>query len=269
MTKTIQVLPQFFVGLMFLLFGFIGNTNAAVPVAPKLLAPGKQAANSVLTYKWVPVARANNYQLWVTDSTGRRIAKRYRKAKVCKSATNQCSVKLNIALAPGNVHWRVRAKNADGWGAWSRSRLTTVTPKMETFANALEVGDRYDYFTEAKVGGLLFNDMWRVLHERNARCWISEYSTLTQYQFYEDNSFLPGPLYRYSGIDVSVGQLTVYSIGWYYRPSSNVPLRAAYVNAGIGDFLLVLADDNTFVEAFWHNGNYLVVTPFHVGNQCL
>jgi hypothetical protein len=119
------------------------------------------------------------------------------------------------------------------------------------------------------MGGSLFRELWRVLHESHAPCWVSQFSSVTQYQFYNDPSFLPGPLYRYNGFNVSVGRLVVYNIGWYFRPGQTTPLRAAYVNAAIGDFFLVLADQDTMVEAFWHNGNTLVITPYHIRNQCL
>jgi hypothetical protein len=109
--------------------------------------------------------------------------------------------------------------------------------------------------------------MWRVLHESNAPCWVAP-NTLTQYQFYEDPSFLPGPLYRFSGIDVSVGRVTVHSIGWYYPSGQTTPFRAAYISAGLGDLLLGIVDNNTIAEVFWHSGQP-VTTYYEAGTNCL
>ncbi len=251
------------------LFCAVPNANAAVPPAPVLRTPSGQVSDVTPTYTWTSVIRATSYQLMVIDNSGRSISQKFQPAKNCNAAKNLCSASPNIVLAPGNALWRVRAGNAEGWGLWSKSLQITVKPAAKSVQNVLEIGDRYVYFAEPIVGGLLFTDMWRVLNENNAPCWISTATRFTQYQFYKDPTFLPGPLYRYNGTDVSVGQVTVYTIGWYFRPGQTKPLRAAYVNAGLGDVFWVIVDNDTFVETFWHNSSFLVVTTFNIGNQCL
>lgn len=244
---------------------------AAVPAAPLLRTPSGNVADPTPTYRWNRVAGATAYQLWVADSTGIRISRWYRATTAgCATGTGVCRVTPDVVLAPGVARWKVRTRNADGLGRWSTIRRFTVNVPVERVENVLERGDHYDYVSDdPAVEAALFRDMWRVLHESNAPCWISQASTLTQYQFYTDPSFLPGPLYRYSGIDVSVGRVIVHNIGWYFRAGQSVPLKAAYVNVALGDILLVIVDDDTIAEAFWHNGTFLVVTLYDAGNNCL
>ena len=245
----------------------LGHT--AVPGVPVPRAPKGPIAEPTPTYVWTGVAGATTYHLWVADSTGPRLAQTARAAVRCQASTGRCSITSNVVLAPGKARWKVRARNAEGWGAWSALQRFTVAAPADNVQNVLETGDRYDFFADPIRGGSLFRELWRVLHESHAPCWVSQFNTLTQYQFYEDASFRPGPLYRYSGFDVSVGRLVVYNIGWYFRPAQTKPQRAAYVNAAIGDFFLILADQDTMREAFWHNGSTLVITPYHIGSQCL
>jgi len=264
----LQRIPFFRIGLFVLSWLLLSTASAAVPQAPVLRSPLGQITVITPNFKWTRVAGATIYQLSITDSIGHIASFQYKAVQKCTASSKLCTASPKIALPPGNARWRVRARNADGWGPWSAMKQITVNPATENLQDVLEAGDSYQYVTDVPSGTLLFTEMWRVLNEHNATCWISEFNTLSQYQFYEDPSFLPGPLYRFNGFDVSVGQLTVYSIGWYFRPGQSLPLKAAYVNAAIGDFLLVIRDADTFVEAYWQ-GNFLVATPYHIGKQCL
>lgn len=257
-----------YLGLLIVCALFTEVVYAAPPKAPILRAPAGNITEVATSYQWSMVVGASLYQLSIKDSTGNISNYQYKAEQKCLASKKSCSAYPGLALPPGNSSWRVRAKNQAGWGAWSATKSFTVAPALTYYPNTLEKGDSYNYVTDTSVATDLFNSLWRVLAAQNVACWVSEYSTLTQYQFYQDPSFLPGPLYRFSGYEESVGQLNVYSVGWYYRANSDTPLKAAFVSAGLGDVLLVLTDANTFVEAYWH-GNYLVATPYHIGQQCL
>jgi hypothetical protein len=149
-------------------------------------------------------------------------------------------------------------------------RRFTVIPPDGSWKNILERGDRYDYVTDLTLAKPLFREIWSVLHESNAPCWISQNNILTQYQFYVDGSFMPGPLYRYNGFEVSAGPLIVHDLGWYFSPSNAASFRTIHVDAAFEDIYLVIVDDQTIVELFQHFNGAIVTTVFSASNNnCL
>jgi hypothetical protein len=100
---------------------------AAVPAAPLLRIPSGNVADPTPAYRWNRVVGATAYQLWVADSTGRRISRWYRATAVrCATGTGVCRVTPDVVLAPGSARWKVRARNADGLSRWSTTRRFAV-----------------------------------------------------------------------------------------------------------------------------------------------
>ncbi len=81
------------------------------------------------TYSWQAVATAEQYYLWVQDSTGLKVSQWYTAAQViCGSGAGTCSVNPFITLATGVVSWRVRTWNSAGYGAYAGPQPFTVVP---------------------------------------------------------------------------------------------------------------------------------------------
>ncbi len=142
-------------------------------------------------------------------------------------------------------------------------------PVEGSISDVLEPGDRFDPVSDQAQSNKLAAEIWATVHESNAPCWISRNSTTQQYQFYEDGSFMPGPLYRYSGIDVSVGQILTHNVGWYTNPDYAQPFRAAVIETWSGDLeFLIIQDNRTIVHAVLF-GNSLLATFYDAGTNCL
>jgi len=93
-----------------------------------LISPSGTIKNSAPTYKWKAVSGATYYQLWVNDSTGKKIKRWYRAASVgCQSGVGNCSITPNIALANGNGTWKIRTWSNRKYGAWSASKSFKVS----------------------------------------------------------------------------------------------------------------------------------------------
>ena len=100
--------------------------GAAPPPPPTLLQPSEgqvtTAANypptGTPTFVWSPVSGADRYQIQVCPS-----------AECATTVVSQETYSTRFApfraLADGDWYWRVRAHNADGWGAYSTSRRFT------------------------------------------------------------------------------------------------------------------------------------------------
>ncbi len=142
-------------------------------------------------------------------------------------------------------------------------------PAEGSISDVLEPGDRFDPVSNKAQSDQLAAEIWATLHESNAQCWISRNGTMQQYQFYEDGSFMSGPLYRYSGMDVSVGQIITHDVGWYNNPSYARPFQAAIIETWSGDLeFLVIQDNQTIVHAVFF-GNSLLATFYDAGTNCL
>jgi hypothetical protein len=258
-------------GILLLTTLWVALGDAAPPERVRLRLPLRSIPDTTPTYTWDAVAGATAYQLWVNDRTGNRLKRWYRAAALgCVAGTGRCQITPDVPLADGPGRWRVRARNAEGNGLWSAFRRFTVLPPTGSVQNVLEPGDRYDYVTDLVMAQPLLQEIWSILHESNAPCWISRNNTLHQYQFYLDASFLPGPLYRYSGFDVSVGSVVVHDLGWYFHPGTAQSYRTIHIDAAFDNIYLIIVDNRTMVEVFQHFGGSVVITPYEASsNNCL
>jgi hypothetical protein len=81
------------------------------------------------TFTWNAVSDATQYDLWITDSTGKRFEKWYaREAVGCPSGAGTCSLKPDTPLKAGTITWWVQASNAAGIGPWSAPATFTLQP---------------------------------------------------------------------------------------------------------------------------------------------
>ena len=90
------------------------------PTAPDVVAPIGASDTATPTYTWSAVDDADRYQLIVYDrSTRSRIHRgNYTAASICEAECSVAPAGATLGFAK-NHHWRVRARNAAGWGAWS------------------------------------------------------------------------------------------------------------------------------------------------------
>jgi hypothetical protein len=94
--------------------------HALVPPAPVQVGPSGAGASTTPTYVWNSAAGATGYELFVTDTTGTKIAYLPVPAAAAGCGSGgQCSTTPSTALATGNATWWVRGTNADGKGPWS------------------------------------------------------------------------------------------------------------------------------------------------------
>jgi hypothetical protein len=96
-------------------------TNNALPPAPSQISPADDTVikGSALTFRWSAAARATGYQLEVIKYEGGTVFKTVN----LKTVT---TFKQTGFKSDGTVYqWRIRAKNALGWGDWSNYRTFT------------------------------------------------------------------------------------------------------------------------------------------------
>lgn len=100
------------------------RAQAAVPVAPTLQNPADNAVlqNVNLPLSWLAAAGAESYRVQVSTDAD------FSPAVVDDSGITQ--LYWNVGPLKNNTlyHWRVRAKNADGVGAWTAARAFTTLP---------------------------------------------------------------------------------------------------------------------------------------------
>ena len=105
---------------------------------PAPVLPGKVTLVSPLgisntnppVYFWTAEAHSTWYYLWVSDSTGNKIAKWYSALGAdCGSGTGTCAASPLIPLAIGGYKWWVQTWSPNGSGPWSDPMVFTVLPQ--------------------------------------------------------------------------------------------------------------------------------------------
>lgn len=100
---------------------------AQVPPAPVLAYPSDGAKDFSVygTLKWKKTAGATGYHVQVAIDLG------FTDFFLNDSAAADTAVKMTRLADSLNYYWRVRAKGAAGFGAFSKARLFTTTPPLE------------------------------------------------------------------------------------------------------------------------------------------
>jgi hypothetical protein len=93
--------------------------------APQQVGPAGLSATNQPTYRWVPVAGATGYSLWVDDATPAPIIRQSYSTSVCTAT--ECAVTPNITLGPGTHTWYVLTQSESGDGPLSPG-MSFVTP---------------------------------------------------------------------------------------------------------------------------------------------
>jgi hypothetical protein len=96
-------------------------TVRSAPGAPSLAVPidGSSTCDTAPTFDWSDVSGAVSYHIQVDDSAGFG-------SPAVDTTTLNSDYTPDSALAPGIYHWRVRAANTCGDGAWSATWAVTV-----------------------------------------------------------------------------------------------------------------------------------------------
>ena len=120
---------------------------------PTLVAPSG-STSSTPTYTWNAVSGAEQYQLWVEDSSAKpKINQWYKASEVgCTSGTGTCSVAPSTPLTSGAAKFYVRAWascNGGTYSDWSDPMNFTVGAGGTTSATVLQLWS----VTGATVGG--------------------------------------------------------------------------------------------------------------------
>lgn len=98
-----------------------------VPAQPTLISPSGTITDNTPTYTWKAVVDTDEYKLLVYDSTGVVISRRYSAEEAdCASGTGSCSITPTTALAKGDGKWKVKGKNQNGSGLYSKRLNFTV-----------------------------------------------------------------------------------------------------------------------------------------------
>ncbi|MFZ5912453.1 MAG: M4 family metallopeptidase [Chloroflexota bacterium] len=114
--------------------GDLSNEASAIvpgaPVAPpaaSLVSPsGNIGSTDNPPYTWNKVSTATWYYLWVNNSSGTAVIKKwYDASSVCSDTT--CSVTPDPILSIGNYTWWVQTWNSAGYGPWSSGLTFNVT----------------------------------------------------------------------------------------------------------------------------------------------
>jgi hypothetical protein len=102
---------------------FINQTvTAGTPSAPSLLSPAVNAtaATETIEFEWSPSAGATNYELQVVRVEGGAVV-----VGGALGSTDTTSSQSGFPNDGSEYMWRVKAKNATGWGPWSFYRSFT------------------------------------------------------------------------------------------------------------------------------------------------
>ena len=96
--------------------------------APQQVGPSGLAATNQPTYRWLPVAGATGYSLWVDDATPSPVVRQSYSTSVCSGT--ECAVTPNVTLGAGPHTWYVLTRSEAGDGPLSPG-LGFVTPSWE------------------------------------------------------------------------------------------------------------------------------------------
>jgi probable HAF family extracellular repeat protein len=95
--------------------------------AATLVSPSGPITDTTPTYIWDAVSDATWYQLYVGDSTGKRIQEWYTaEASGCASGTGTCSVTPTTEVI-GSCQWYIQTYNSAGLGPWSLPGMSFTT----------------------------------------------------------------------------------------------------------------------------------------------
>jgi probable HAF family extracellular repeat protein len=115
--------------------GKLGNGHAFLarqtlrPSPATLISPSGAIATNAPDFAWNAVSDADQYYLWVNDSTGKKIKQWYSAAEAgCANGKGMCAVRAETALADGSAEWWIQTGNIYGYGLWSASMVFTVVP---------------------------------------------------------------------------------------------------------------------------------------------
>ena len=89
-----------------------------VPDKPVLLAPSGTITAAMPSYTWQPVLDSDSYQLTIVNAAGKLLLKQFITASQaqCANERDDCLFKPTISLPLGKFTWKLRAKNAAGFG---------------------------------------------------------------------------------------------------------------------------------------------------------
>jgi len=101
-------------------------TVGSVPAAPTLVSPTGAGVSTTPVYRWTDVDEADDFYLWVNDSTGTPIVQTWYAAESACPGDPECSVTPAVPLARGFHTWWIQGRNASGTGPWSAGMGFTV-----------------------------------------------------------------------------------------------------------------------------------------------
>ena len=132
-----------------------------------------------------------------------------------------------------------------------------------TVTDVLASGDRFEFAPTRADAQRVADQVWQIL--RTAQDWVANDPRFT-YRFYEDPSFLPGPLFRYTGQGVEVGQIVVNSAGTYTAADGRGPFLAVGLRTWDyqPEFLVVDAAGPLMVHAIQHTNGFPIETTYRV-----
>ena len=98
----------------------------ASPSIPQLISPTGSTADPTPTFSWGNVKGAEQYALWIYDSSGNTVFSKWYMADDIVSG-NTCYATISQSLSNGYYSWKVRAWNSLGYGNWSESASFNVS----------------------------------------------------------------------------------------------------------------------------------------------
>ncbi len=145
-----------------------------VPGRPVQVSPLGTITNSKPSYKWQPAVGSTSYQLVVSNAAGVLVNKTYTAIQAhCDNEIDTCSVAPPTTLEIGKYTWKIKGKNAAGFGAQASKSfrrgvpdapqlispagdITTATPAYQW--NAVSGADQYNLNVYTPTGNLI--DQW-------------------------------------------------------------------------------------------------------------